>query len=418
MDFEAGVEIEVAVDVPEVGVELDVEAEVEVEVEAEVEVEVAIDVPEVEIDVELEAEAEVEIEVEIDSDPLAAQVEVEVEIDVPQVEVEVEVDIEVPQVEVEIDMPVVGIGFGTSDAVNVEFELEADPMVEVEVDIQPEVEIQIDIPQVELQAQALISTDELVTINAKPAKMGPSHSQKVEVDLLSKDPESIQPFLQKIWIWLAMQAGIPFVVCSVLMCLPLSWFATLLTMPYYAYFWDGLALLLMIVVLSTLSKCTQSCFCGFAIWFVVLLLSLTIFSLNCMRRLDDEGSSSVIFLGMLFSMLCGMCAYSRTKAPTYETCTTIPYLVLPQFTFAILVCMFYSYKSSYCITYMVLITLFALTCKGSARLILDGEKFYATNQSVAASQKMYTDFFSVFGHFLHAFYRKSEDPREINFVFN
>merc|ERR1711935_236027 len=317
-------------------------------------------------------------------------VEVEVEIDLPEVEFEVEIGD--PMVEVEVDA---GLTF--------------------EVDIEPHVEIHVDIPQVEIQAQALVSTNGMVQIDSAPPK---KVQHRIEVDLLRKDPQSVQPFLQKIWVWLAMQAGIPFVTCCILMMLPVEWFAGLLTMPFYDYIWDGIFGFLVICILCTLLKCTQSCFVGFVMWFLILLGSLAVFGMNCMRRLGDEGSASVIFLGILFSMLCGMCFYSRTKNPTYETCASFSYLVVPQVAFSFLVCAFYSYKSGLCIGHMVLITLFALTCKGSARLILDDEKSYATNQSVSASQKMYTDFFDVIGHFLHAFYRKSELPREINYVFN
>jgi hypothetical protein len=404
--------------------------EAEIEVDAGVEVEVEIDIPQVEVEID---SPEVEVEVEIDMP------QYQVEVDIPEVEVEVEIDM--PQYEVEVDIPEVEVevdigGFVVSDPLQVEVELEANVEVEVEIDIpfgvsagfdvdvdsdveleiEPQVEIQIGVP--EFQVQASVDAPQMVTIEASTSKKATLRPHSMEVDLLSKDPSSRHPFLQKIWVWLAMQAGIPWVTVSVLMMFPSTMFTGIATMALYNYVWWGAMTFLLIWVLISLLRCTRTCFCGLIIWIMVLIGSLSVFGLNAMRRQGTEGASSVIFLGMLFSMLCGLCVYSRSTKPTYETCTVFSYTVIPQVFFALFICVFYSYGSGMCIGYMVVITLFALVCKGSAKLILDDEKHYSANESVSASQKMYTDFFSVFGHFLHEFYKKSEGPREIIYTFN
>ena len=289
----------------------------DVEIDAGVEVEVEIDMPEVEVEVEIDM-PEVEVEVEIDMPEVEVEVDIGafVESDPLQVELELEANVEV---EVEIDMP-----FGVSAGFGVDVDVEAD----VEIEIEPQVEIQIDVPQ--FQVQASISAPQMVTMEASVSKKAHLRGHSVEVDLLSKDPSSRHPFLQKIWVWLAMQAGIPWVTVSVLMMFPSDMFTEIATMTFYNYIWWGAMVFLLIWVFISLLRCTRSCFCGFLIWIMVLIGSLSVFGLNAMRRQGTEGASSVIFLGMLFSMLCGLCAYSRSHKPTYDTCDVFGYTVLPQ----------------------------------------------------------------------------------------
>jgi hypothetical protein len=172
-----------------------------------------------------------------------------------QVEVELEAN-----VEVEIDLP-----FGVSAGFDVDVDVEAD----VELEIEPQVEIQIDVPQ--FQVQASVNAPQMVTMEASVSKKAPLHGHSVEVDLLSKDPSSRHPFLQKIWVWLAMQAGIPLVTCSVLMMFPSTMFTFVATMEFYNYIWWGAMVFLLIWVFISLLRCTRSCFCGLIIWVMVLL---------------------------------------------------------------------------------------------------------------------------------------------------
>jgi len=188
----------------------------------------------------------------------------------------------------------------------------------------------------------------------------------------------------------------------------------LFALSYYEYIWDGCLAFLLVSVLLTLFHCAESRCVGLVIYFMVLIGSIAVFGLNAARHQGTEGSSSCIFLGMLFFMLIGLCCYSQSNKPTYAPCDIIAWLMIPQGLFACIVCLFDSYQSGFCIRYAILVTLFGLVCKVSGQMIIEGEKkHYRRSQTCAASQKMYTDIFEVCGQIMFEAYEKGAQTKEI-----
>jgi hypothetical protein len=387
MDIEADIEVDVGADV-----------EIEVEVSPDVDVEV---VPEVEVDLEaplVEAEVEIEIDVPQVEVDLGAEVQVEIEPEV-EVEVEVEVEIEVPEVDIELEA-----GFGTTDPLNVEVELGA-PNVEIEVglgadievediDVDAEVEVELVAPVVQIDFGAPKKQPK-AKAKAKAKKPAPVRPQAHE-PLIQDDGVALTVrFLGKIWTWLLLQAMIPFFACLVIVCLPHEWFAPITTGAWYQYAWQGAVAFEVVLILITLSSCASSTIVGLILWVLLLVGSLAIFCGNCMRQAGTEASSSVIFLGTVFFMLCGLSAYSRTPNPSHDPCDAFGYIVGPQIFWSLIVCLFDSYNSGKCVWYCAIVSVWGLLCNISGEMILNGHKYYRRSQSCPASQKMYTDVFSI-----------------------
>lgn len=103
----------------------------------------------------------------------------------------------------------------------------------------------------------------------------------------------------------------------------------------------------------------------------------------------------------------------------YETCEVFPYIAVPMLISGFIICIFDSSHSGKLLGYSIILSLFGLSCKVSAEMIIknDISKKYRKGQACAASQKMYTDLFTVLGECIRSSQIKEQTTADVAVAF-